>query len=73
MKWWEITHTLNGEYFAGWNFSCDVDKVGGIIECKLTAMASTATAIVPIEVSCVDQNGYLSATSLCKSVQNICN
>jgi len=39
-----------------------VNKVKGIIECKLTVMASTATAIVPIEVSCVDQNGQLSAT-----------
>ena len=48
-----------------------VDKSNGIVECTLIAKASTATAPVFMEVTCIDRNGPLSSSTLCKSCQDI--
>ena len=48
-----------------------VDKSNGIVDCKLVAKASTATAPVLIEVTCVDRNGLLCSSALCRSCQDI--
>ena len=48
-----------------------VDRNNGVVECKLVAKAGTAIAPVPIEVTCIDRNGSLCTSALCKSCQDM--
>ena len=50
-----------------------VDKNNGVIVCQLTMEPSLATSNVRTKVSCIEQSGRLTGSSICHHIQELCN